>query len=164
MISKDQVVAINYKLTDKQGQLIDASHGEPLEYLHGHQNLIPGLEKELEGHEVGDKLDVVIPAREAYGEIDPELVFAVDRAALGSDEPKVGMMARLQCEDGPMIAHIIKVTDKEVYFDANHELAGQDLHFEVEVVSIRPGTSEEIALGHLPSKCGGNCGDCGGCH
>ncbi len=164
MIAKDKVVAIHYTLTDKQDHIIDESNEEPLEYLHGHGNLIPGLEKELEGHKAGDKLDVVIPAKDAYGEINPELVFAVDRAMMTQAEPKVGMMARLATDEGMMIARIVKVSDKEVTFDANHELAGVDLHFKVEVVSVRAGTEEEIAAGHLHSGCGGDCSGCGGCH
>ena len=165
MITKDTVVAIHYRLTNKDGELIDESNPEqPLEYIHGHHNLIPGMEAGLEGRKAGDKFDIVIPAKDAYGEIDPEKVFAVDRSMLGEGEPKVGMMARLRTDDGYAIARIVKVTDKEVFFDANHELAGQELHFKVEVVSVRPGTEEEIAMGRLPHKCGGDCGDCGGCH
>lgn len=167
MITKDQVVAIHYTLTDIDGKLLDKSGEKPLEYLHGHQNLIPGMEKELEGHKDGDKLDVIIPAKEAYGEFDKEKVFKVDRAIMGPGEPKVGMMARLMTDEGPMIARIAEVSDKEVTFDANHELAGQDLHFVIEVVSVRPGTAEEIAAGSLDMGCGGGCSgcsDCAGCH
>lgn len=165
MITKDKVVAIRYKLTDKDGKTIDESSEEPLEYIHGHHNLIPGLEKELEGHKIGDKLDVVIPAKEAYGEYDEEKVFDVERKLMGQGVPQVGMMARLMTDEGPMIATIVEVNDDTVKFDANHELAGQDLHFEVEVISIRLGTPEEIEAGRLHRGCGGDCSGCGGgCH
>ncbi len=164
-IANDHVVGINYILTDKDGKLLDQSDGEPLEYLHGHHNIIVGLEKALEGHKVGDKFKVTIPAKEAYGERDPERIFDVARADLGSaGEPKVGMMARLSTNQGMIVARIIEVSSEKVVFDANHPMAGVDLTFEVEVVSLRPGTKEEIAQGSLHSSCGGDCHSCGGCH
>ncbi|MBQ7567287.1 peptidylprolyl isomerase [bacterium] len=164
MITKDKVVAIKYVLTDKGGVILDETEGEPLEYLHGHRNLIPGIEKALEGHKEGDKFDAVIPPKDAYGEYDEELIIKVDRSVMGAGEPKVGMMARLLTDQGPMIARITEVNDKEVTFDANHEMAGKELHFAIEVVSVRPGTPEEIEAGSLHSGCGGSCGSCSGCH
>lgn len=164
MITKDMVVGINYVLTDKDGNELDRSHEKPLEYLHGHHNLIPGMEKALEGHKVGDKFEVTIPAKEAYGEVNPELIFPVERKLMGEGEPQVGMMARLMTDEGPMIARIVAVSDTEVTFDANHELAGQELHFAIEVASERPGSEAEINAGSLHTSCGGDCSGCHGCH
>ncbi|MGM9991330.1 MAG: peptidylprolyl isomerase [Candidatus Bruticola sp.] len=159
------VVGINYILTDADGKILDQSEGQPLEYLHGHHNIIVGLEKAMEGHKVGDKFKVTIPAEEAYGQSDPDRIFEIDRSDLGSaGEPKVGMMARLSTDQGMIIARITEVSEEKVVFDANHPMAGIDLTFEVEVVSIRQATEEEIANGGLHNGCGGDCHSCGGCH
>lgn len=163
MVKKDQLVSINYVLTDDKGQILDQSQDEPLDYIHGHGLIISGLEKALEGHKAGDKLEVNIPAKDAYGEYDAERCLAVDRDQIGDGEPKVGMMARLSTDDGIIVARIIKVTDKEVVFDANHPLAGKALNFSVEIATVRPATEEELQMAH---GCGHDCGDdgCSSCH
>ena len=163
--AKDTVAAINYVLTNAEGTVLDQSEGEPLEYLQGHNNIITGLEEAMEGKKPGDKFKVTIPAAKAYGELDPARRFAVKREEMGIDtDPKVGMMARLSTDEGTMIARIVEVNSKEIVFDANHPLAGVDLTFDVEVVSVRKATEEEIAQGGLHSSCGGDCHSCGGCH
>ena len=165
VVATDQVVGIKYVLTNPKGEVIDKTEDEPLEYLHGHSNLIIGLEKALEGHKVGDKFTVTVAAKDAYGEVDPERIFEVSREELGSaGEPKVGMMARLSTNDGMLLARIVEVTPEKVVFDANNRMAGVDLTFQVEITSLRPGTAEEIERGGLHSSCSGDCGSCGGCH
>lgn len=150
MIEKDQVVSMNYTLTDGKGNVLDESGGEPLHYLHGHGNIIPGLEKAMDGMNVGDKKRVEVPAKEAYGEHDPELRFAVDRSAFGGNEPRPGMTIELRDNTGRRImARILEVSEKEVQLDANHPLAGQDLTFDVEVTGVRPATAEEVSHGHV---------------
>lgn len=167
MVKKDHVVAIHYKLTDKTGKELDKSEGEPLKYLHGHKNIIGGLEKGLEGHKTGDKFTVHVPAAEAYGLRNDDMCFEIDRKELGDGTPKVGMMARLSTDDGMVLARIIKVDDEKVTFDANHPLAGEDLTFDIEIGEIRPATAEEIKQGcpaEMMHDCGGDCHECGGCH
>lgn len=165
IIAKDCVVGMNYHLTNKKGEVLDDSEGTPLEYLQGHQNIIDGLDKAMEGHKTGDKFTVTIPAKDAYGEVNPSLIIPVDREQIGTaaGEPQVGMGAKLSTDMGMIMARIIEVTDKEVIFDANHPLAGEDLTFDVEVVSIRKATEEEIKNGGLHSHCSGSCSSCHGC-
>lgn len=149
MIQNDHVVSMNYVLTDKKGAVLDESHGDPLEYLHGHQNIIPGLEKALTGMKVGEKKRVEVPAAEAYGDYDADKCFPVERSAFGGKLPKEGMMVEMRGGDHHMVARVTKVTDQEVHLDANHQLAGQDLTFEVEIAAVRPATAEELAHGHV---------------
>lgn len=170
IVAKDTVVSIDYELKNAQGELIDSSaEGEPLVYLHGNQNIIPGLEKELEGKKANDKVKCVIPAAEAYGERDEELVFAVPRAEFAdADSVKPGMQFQAQQEDGVHIVTVVKVSDTEVTVDANHPLAGMPLHFDVTVKDVRVATEEELTHGHVHGDegcgCSGDCGDCGdGC-
>ncbi len=149
-IEKDKVVEINYTLKDKDGNVMDASNGQPLAYLHGHGNLIPGLEKELEGKEVGDKFTVTIPAAEAYGERNDALVqTGVPKEMFqGVDNLEVGMRFEAQTEQGMHSVEITEVTDEGVTVDGNHPLAGQDLTFDIEVMSVRDATEEELEHGH----------------
>ncbi len=149
MVSKDQVVSMNYTLTDTQGQVLDQSSEGPLDYLHGHGNIIPGLEKALEGMQVGQRKQVLVLAAQAYGELNPDLRFSVDRAAFGDSLPQPGMMVQLHGGDQHMVARVTEVGDQEVSLDANHHLAGQDLNFDVEIAGVRPATAEELAHGHV---------------
>ena len=149
MVKKDQVVSVKYTLTDSTGAVLDESTDGPLDYLHGHGNIIPGLEKALDGMQVGDRKQVHVPAAEAYGPYNPELCFAVDRAAFGPNTPEVGMMVQLQGGDQQMVARITEVGDTEVQLDGNRHLAGVDLNFDVEIAGLRPATEEELAHGHV---------------
>lgn len=149
-IARDAVVGIDYRLTAPDGTEVDSTAGrEPMEYLHGHQNIIPGLEKELEGHDVGDDLDVTVGPEEGYGVHDPERVIQINREQLGF-EPELGAVVSARLPDGReqhlMIAEIEVET---VTLDGNHPLAGQTLRFEVSVASIREATEEEIANGRV---------------
>ena len=149
-IEKDKVVEINYTLKDKDGNVMDASNGQPLAYLHGHGNLIPGLEKELEGKEVGDKFTVTIPAAEAYGERNDALVqTGVPKEMFqGVDNLEVGMRFEAQTEQGMHSVEITDINDEGVTVDGNHPLAGQDLTFDIEVMGVRDATEEELEHGH----------------
>jgi FKBP-type peptidyl-prolyl cis-trans isomerase SlyD len=150
-ITQDQVVSIHYTLTDEGGKVIDRSaEGEPLEYLHGHGNLIPGLERELTGHKVGDKLQVKIAPAEGYGEYDRELVQRVPRRALkGLSDVRVGMRLQAQTEQGARPVTVTQITGDLVTLDGNHPLAGQQLNFEVEVAAVRAATEQELSHGHV---------------
>ena len=149
-IEKDVVVGINYRLTVSDGTEVDTTEGrDPLEYLHGHANIIPGLEKALDGRRIGDELDMEFGPKEAYGERDLEREIEVTREQLGF-EPEVGTVVQAQLPDGrEQHLMIAKVEGENVTLDGNHPLAGEDLRFEVSVASLREATADEIAKGHI---------------
>lgn len=150
VIKDDVVVKFNYTLTDSEGQVIDQSNGQPLAYLHGAANIIPGLEKALTGKTVGDKLTVNVPAAEAYGEYYAEMVQEVPREMFqGVENIDVGMQFQPQAEDGIQIVTVKAVQDDVIIIDGNHPLAGRDLNFDVEIVDIREATQEELDHGHV---------------
>lgn len=150
-VAQDTVVAIRYVLKNDAGTTLDASsEGEPLTYLHGNGNLIPGLERALEGKAVGDKLSVSVPAADAYGEVDADLVQDVPRDAFrGIDDIQVGMQFQAQSNHGPRSVVVTKVTPDLITVDGNHPLAGQNLNFDVEIAEIRAATREELEHGHV---------------
>lgn len=151
-IQNDSVVTIDYTLKNDAGEVLDSSQGAgPLHYLHGHENIVPGLERALSGKSVGDVLDVVVSPEEGYGTRDPERVVNIEREKLPPDlEPEVGMMLAMQTPDGHSIpVQVTAVSGRDVTMDANHELAGQTLHFHVEVRSVREATGEELSHGHV---------------
>jgi FKBP-type peptidyl-prolyl cis-trans isomerase SlyD len=149
-IAKDRVVAIHYVLKDDTGKVLDQSSKEPLHYLHGHGNLVPGLEQALEGHAKGEALDVVVPPELGYGTRRPELVFELPKAQLPSDVPhQKGARVRLRNAEGQaMLATVTKVKLNSVELDGNHELCGTTLHFHVTIVDIRKPTKGELEHGH----------------
>jgi len=149
-IAKNTVATINYTLTDPKGQVIDSSNGrEPLAYLHGASNIIPGLESALEGKATGDSLNVTIPPENGYGKHNPELVQPVPRENFkGINEIKPGMQFQAQTPQGARIVTVVKVDPDSVTVDANHPLAGMDLKFDVTVENVREATPEEITHGH----------------
>jgi len=155
-IENNKVAEINYTLKDKDGNVMDASNGQPLAYLHGNGNLIPGLEKELEGKEVSDKFTVTIPAAEAYGERNDALVqTGVPKEMFqGVDNLEVGMRFEAQTEQGMHSVEITDINDEGVTVDGNHPLAGQDLTFDIEVMAVRDATEEELEHGHAHSAGG----------
>ncbi len=150
-IQHSTVVQIDYTLTDDRQQVIDSSAGgEPLTYLHGHGNLIPGLEKELEGRKVGEAFKISIPPGEAYGERDERKRQTVPRSAFqGIDRIEPGMRFRASGPEGEEAVLVLSVSEKEVVVDGNHPLAGQTLHFDVTVRGVRAATEEEVAHGHV---------------
>ena len=149
-ITKNAVVGIDYLLTVDDGTEVDTTADRgPMEYLHGHQNIIPGLEKELEGHEVGDALDVTVGPEEGYGVHDPERVVQVKPERLGF-EAEIGAVVSAKLPDGrEQHLLIAEIEDDTVTLDGNHPLAGQTLRFEVSIASIREATEEEIANGSV---------------
>jgi FKBP-type peptidyl-prolyl cis-trans isomerase SlyD len=147
-ITKNAVVGIDYLLTVDDGTEVDTTADRgPMEYLHGHQNIVPGLEKELEGHEVGDALDITVGPEEGYGVHDPERVVQVKPEQLGF-EAEIGAVVSAKLPDGrEQHLLIAEIEDDTVTLDGNHPLAGQTLRFEVSIASIREATEEEIANG-----------------
>ncbi|WP_067572265.1 FKBP-type peptidyl-prolyl cis-trans isomerase [Nocardia acidivorans] len=150
-IAADKVVSIEYTLTDDDGDVLDTSVGdEPLIYLHGAENIVPGLEQALDGKGTGDELDVVVEPNDGYGEYLAELVSTVPRDMFeGVDELEPGMEFHAEAPDGDsQIVTVRAVDGEDVTIDANHPLAGQRLHFKVKVVDIRDATEEELQHGH----------------
>ncbi|MFZ2288105.1 MAG: peptidylprolyl isomerase [Halopseudomonas yangmingensis] len=156
-ISANKAVSIDYTLTNDGGEVIDSSAGgQPLVYLHGAGNIIPGLESALEGKQVGDELKVSIEPEEAYGEFSAELVAVLGRQMFeGVDELEVGMQFHASAPDGGMqIVTITALDGDEVTVDGNHPLAGQRLTFEVKVIDIRDASEDELAHGHIHGEGG----------
>lgn len=148
-ISDNKVVLFEYVLTNKAGEKLDASDGQPLAYLHGHANIISGLESQMVGKKVGDKFTAEVAAKDGYGEVQEELIQTVPNSMFqGVETLEVGMRFEAQSEYGTHSVEIIKIEDDEVTVDGNHPLAGVDLSFEVEVTGVREATDEEIEHGH----------------
>jgi len=150
-ISKHKAVAIEYTLTNDAGEVLDSSEGQdPLTYLHGVGNLIPGLEEALEGKTSGAELKVTITPDKAYGERIDQLVQKVPRDRFeDSDSLQIGMHFHASHDQGETMVTITELTDEEVTVDGNHPLAGQTLHFDVKVADVRDATEEEIDHGHV---------------
>jgi len=150
-VQRDTVVSIHYTLRDDNKAVVDSSDGgEPLVYLHGHQNIVAGLERALEGKVIGDRINVSVPPGEGYGEHDPALVQQVNRSAFpkGADL-SVGTMFHAAGPDGDaLVVRVTGVTGDQVQIDGNHPLAGQNLHFDVEITAIRAATESELEHGH----------------
>ncbi len=145
------VVLIHYTLTNDDGETLDTSSGrEPLAYLHGGGNIIPGLERALTGKKTGDTLTVSIVPAEAYGLRDDTLLEVVPRTEFGGTEDlEVGMQFQVQTPAGVRIVTITGLEGDEVTLDGNHPLAGETLHFAVEVTEVRAASEEELAHGHV---------------
>ncbi|MEB3767800.1 peptidylprolyl isomerase [Acinetobacter sp. MD2] len=149
-IANNHAVSFHYTLTNAEGETLDQSQGEPLAYLHGAGNIIPGLEKALEGKTVGDKFKVTIPAAEGYGEYNPDLVQEVPAKMFqGVENIEAGMQFQAQTDDGVQIVTVKAVEGENVIVDANFPLAGQDLTFDVEIVDVREASEEELDHGHV---------------
>ena len=150
-IQQDHVVSIHYTLKNDAGEVLDGSSGgEPMTYLHGHGNLISGLERELTGKNTGDKLQVKILPADGYGEYDKALVRKVPRRALkGIPKITVGMRLQAQTEAGVRAVTVSQVAGDMITLDGNHPLAGQNLNFEVEVADVRAASAEELTHGHV---------------
>ncbi len=156
-ISQDMVVSIHYTLTDKAGETIDSSveHGTPLAYLHGHGNIVPGLENALTGKTIGDKFDVSVAPAEGYGEHYAELVQQVPREAFeGVDHLETGMQFQADTGAGPRLFTITEVNGETVTVDGNHPLAGEVLNFAIEVTAVRAASEEELSHGHVHGEGG----------
>lgn len=153
---KNKVVSIHYTLTDDQGTELDKSGDTPLEYLHGHLNIIPGLENALEGKMVNDTFKVSIEAKDAYGELNPEMIKEVPRKDFPEQESlEIGMQFQMNTEEGQAVITITGLTESSVTIDGNHPLAGMNLNFDITVSDVRDATKHEIEHGH-PGHCNHN--------
>jgi len=148
-LEDNKVGLIEYTLTDETGETIDASNGNPLAYLHGHGNLIPGLEKELVGKTVGDKFTTTVSPAEGYGERVDALIQTVPATMFqGVENIEVGMRFEAQSEQGMHSVEVTAVEDDQVTVDGNHPLAGVALTFDIEIIGVRAATDEEIEHKH----------------
>ncbi|HEX8820383.1 MAG TPA: peptidylprolyl isomerase [Archangium sp.] len=150
-IAKDSVVSIDYRLHLGDGKFIDESDpGDPLVYLHGYEEIVPGLEKALEGKKAGESLKVQVSPEEGYGEYDPDGVEEVPREDFPPDmELEEGGVVSATDDEGDDVDFLVKeLRPKTVVVDFNHPLAGKTLHFEVTVREVRAATAEELEHGH----------------
>ncbi|SEL01411.1 FKBP-type peptidyl-prolyl cis-trans isomerase SlyD [Atopomonas hussainii] len=151
-IAANSAVSIHYTLTNDAGEVLDSSQGgSPLVYLHGASNIISGLENALVGKQAGDSLKVSIEPADAYGEKDASLIAELSRNMFeGVDELAVGMQFHASGPDGGLqIVTIVGLDGDKVTVDGNHPLAGQRLHFDVQVAEVREATADELAHGHI---------------
>ncbi|PPC75902.1 peptidylprolyl isomerase [Pokkaliibacter plantistimulans] len=150
-ISKHSVVSIHYTLRNDAGEELDSSvGGQPLNYIQGMGNLISGLEEALEGRQAGEKLNVTVPADKAYGEREDQLVQQVPLTAFGGVENiEPGMRFHAETDHGPHVVVVLEVDDEHVVVDGNHPLAGETLHFEVEITEVREASQDELSHGHV---------------
>ena len=158
-IADGSVVTMHYKLALDDGQVVDSSEGsDPLAYLHGSGNIVPGLESAMSGKQVGDKFDVAVVPEEGYGARHEEAVQTVPR---GMFPPDAQLEAGIQFqatdeEQRPVMGTIKEVADETVTVDFNHPLAGHTLNFSIEIVEIRAASDEEKEHGHVHGKGGHN--------
>ncbi|MCY0964136.1 peptidylprolyl isomerase [Parathalassolituus penaei] len=156
-ITQKKVVSIHYKVVDAaSGETIDSSEGgAPMTYLHGAQNIIPGLEAALEGKTVGDEFEVTVEAADAYGEYSEDRVQKVPREAFtGVDVIEPGMTFTANTAQGPISLIVTEVEEEMITVDANHPLAGKNLTFSVSVHSVRDASDEEMSHGHVHGEGG----------
>ena len=154
-IEKDRVVRFHYAVAEQGAEAVESSEGrEPLSILAGHGNIIPGLDKAMEGREAGDKFAVDVPAADAYGEKRDGLSQRVPKKHFGAQKLEPGMQVVLQTNFGPRAVTIEKVGMTTVDIDLNHPMAGKDLHFEIEIVEVREAAAVEIEHGHVHGEGG----------
>lgn len=149
-IAKHRVVSIDYTLTDVEGTVLDSSGGdEPLMYLHGVGQIIPGLENALEGQQAGDEVNVVVQPEDGYGPMQDGLRRAVSRSHFSEiDDLEEGMQFRVPTDGGEFrIVTVVEISDETVTIDGNHPLAGVTLNFEVAVRNVREASEAEIEQG-----------------
>ena len=162
LIEKDVVVTLDYSL-EVDGQQIDAG---PIQFLHGHGNIIPGLEKEMEGMTIGEEKFVFVKAEDAYGNYDPDMEITIPLSSFPEDfNIELGRPMRLQDGEGHVFTGVaMAISDETVTMNLNHPLAGKDLLFKTKVTGLRPATDLEIEQGRLASACSGCSGsDCSDC-
>ncbi len=150
-IAKDTAVKFNYTLKDDEGNILDQSpEGQPLAYLHGHSNIIPGLEQQLEGKSAGESVNAVVEPVDGYGEYQELAVQKVPRDNFqGVEDIQPGMQFQSEAGGQVMLVTVTDVNDKEVTVDANHPLAGKRLTFDVEIQEVRAATEDELNHGHV---------------
>jgi len=150
VIEDRKVVTLDYTLTDQSGEVLDTSKGdEPLIYLHGSGNIIPGLERALLGKSQGAALQVTVQPADGYGDRDESLMQQIPKDRFDGEDLEVGMQFQANGPEGPVLLTVVDVGDESVTVDANHPLAGRVLAFDVTVLDVRDATLEELTHGHV---------------
>jgi FKBP-type peptidyl-prolyl cis-trans isomerase SlyD len=150
-VNDGQVVSMDYTL-QVDGKVVDSSEGgDPLQFIQGMGHIIPGLEHELYDMKVGENKQVIVAAKDGYGEVDAEAFMDVPRDAFPTDVPlEKGTELELRDQSGhPMFARIDTVTEDNIRLNMNHPLAGKELHFNVKIAALRVASEEEVAHGHV---------------
>ncbi len=155
-IAQNTVASFHYTLTDDAGTVIDSSEGrEPLTYLHGSGQIVPGLEKQMAGHAAGDEFSADVVPEEGYGPRHEQLVQEVPREAFqGVADIQPGMQFQGRGPEGVINVTVTRIEDDKVHIDGNHPLAGQTLHFAVKVTDVREASAEELEHGHVHGEGG----------
>ncbi|MEQ9098926.1 MAG: peptidylprolyl isomerase [Imperialibacter sp.] len=149
-IGKEKVVSIHYTLKDNEGTTLDSSVGDqPLLYIHGIGNLIPGMEEGLDGKTKGDKVEIKVSPEKGYGVRDERMIQKMPRSAFGDQKVEVGMQFNAGTKNGQQVVTVTKVEMDGITIDGNHALAGVDLNFSVEVLDVRDASKDELAHGHV---------------
>lgn len=149
-IEEGIVVSMAYRLTVDGEEVGQAGADAPLEYLHGAENIVPGLEAALAGKKVGDRVQVSVPPEQGYGAYDDEDIDEFDRADIeGSEELELGSDVEVEDDSGMIYeGAVVEITDNTIVVDFNHPLAGKTLNFDVQVVALREADEEELDHGH----------------
>ena len=150
-IQDDTVVSLEYTL-QVEGEIVDSTgEDEHIQFIQGYGQIIPGLESQIYGMSSGESKEVIVPAEEAYGELDEDALGTVPRSEFPPDMPlEKGVALQLRDQDGEVFdAYVESVGKKNVEINLNHPLAGKELHFSVKVLDLRPATEDEIAHGHV---------------
>lgn len=149
-VKENKVVSFHYTLTNSEGEQLESSREqEAMSYLHGSNNIVPGLEKAMAGRKTGDEFSVTVPPEEAYGVRSEANIQRIPLKRLGKiARPKVGQVLGLQTKQGPVQVTVVKVGRFIIDVDANHPLSGQELTFAVEIMAVRDATEEETSHGH----------------
>ena len=156
MVSNGKVVSIHYTLKNDEGTVLDTSDGkDPLAYLHGANNVIPGLETAMEGKKTGETFNVRISPTDAYGEQDDSKKQVLERSMFGEHEVQIGQQFHAADPEGnSIVVTVTNIDGDEIVIDGNHPLAGMTLNFEVEVMDVRDASEEEISHGHVHGEGG----------
>jgi FKBP-type peptidyl-prolyl cis-trans isomerase SlyD len=152
VIQDDVVVSLFYSLKLDDSSLVEKTDkNDPLMYLHGYDNIIPGLEAALEGLKPGDNITVTVEPEDAYGPYDPDGTDVIEREEIPNDlELEEGMLLTVEDEEGnAFMAKVIEVEEKTITLDYNHPLAGKRLHFDLTITELREPTAEELDHGHV---------------
>lgn len=153
-VTDGMVVSLRYVLVADGEEVARVDNDDPMEYLHGAEDILPGLEGALEGKTVGDTFRVTLSPTDAYGDYDEDEIEEIDRDAIpNASELELGMMVEVEDEEGySYMAYVSEINDKVVVLDFNHPLAGKTLTYEGEIISVRPATEEELEHGHVHSE------------
>lgn len=145
---KRRILSFNYTLKDTAGQVLDSSTEGPMAFLEGAGQIIPALEDEIKGMLIGQKKNVKLAAKDAYGIVEPKMMMEVPKQEIAHLNVEVGSFLQLQLQDQVKVVRVTQIGDETVTLDGNHPLAGQDLEFDVELTDSRDATPEELAHGH----------------